>query len=75
MEELMNRVDFPDANIIMIDGIRADFENGWGLVRASNTTPSLILRFEGRDKQALAEIQEKFRSVMLDVDPNLQLPF
>lgn len=75
MDELMSKVDFPDANIIMIDGIRADFENGWGLVRASNTTPSLILRFEGRDKQALAEIQEKFRGVMLEVDPNLQLPF
>ena len=75
MDELMNRVDFPDANIIMIDGVRADFDNGWGLVRASNTTPSLILRFEGRDKQALAEIQEKFRNVMLEVDPNLQLPF
>ncbi len=75
MDELMSRVDFPDANIIMIDGIRADFENGWGLVRASNTTPSLILRFEGRDKQALAEIQDKFRTVMLEVDPDLQLPF
>ena len=75
MDELMNRVDFPDANVIMIDGIRADFENGWGLVRASNTTPSLILRFEGRDKQALAEIQEKFRAMMLGVEPNLQLPF
>jgi phosphomannomutase/phosphoglucomutase len=71
----MSRVDFPDANVMMIDGIRADFENGWGLVRASNTTPSLILRFEGRDKQALGEIQEKFRTVMLEVDPNLQLPF
>jgi phosphomannomutase/phosphoglucomutase len=76
MEELISRVEFPDANnVIMIDGIRADFENGWGLVRASNTTPSLILRFEGRDKQALAEVQEKFRTVMLEVDPNLQLPF
>jgi phosphomannomutase/phosphoglucomutase len=75
MDELMSRADFPDANVIMIDGIRADFENGWGLVRASNTMPSLILRFEGQDKQALAEIQEKFRAMMLEVDPNLQLPF
>lgn len=75
MDELMMRADFPEANVIMIDGIRADFENGWGLVRASNTTPSLILRFEGKDKQALAEIQEKFRAIMLEVNPNLQLPF
>ena len=75
MDELMSKADFPNANVIMIDGVRADFENGWGLVRASNTTPSLILRFEGKDKQALAEIQEKFRAIMLEVDPNLQLPF
>ncbi len=75
MDELMDRAEFPDANVIMIDGIRADFENGWGLVRASNTTPSLILRFEGRDKQALMDIQEKFRTIMLEINPDLQLPF
>ena len=75
MNELLGRVDFPDANIIMIDGVRADFEDGWGLVRASNTTPSLILRFEGRDKAALERVQDLFRKLMLDIKPDLSLPF
>lgn len=75
MNELLARVDFPDATVIMIDGVRADFEDGWGLVRASNTTPSLIMRFEGRDKDALQRIQEAFRTLMLDVKPDLSLPF
>ncbi|HID48154.1 MAG TPA: phosphomannomutase/phosphoglucomutase, partial [Chromatiales bacterium] len=75
MNQLLAKVDFPDANIIMIDGVRADFEDGWGLVRASNTTPSLILRFEGRDKEALARIQDRFRTLLLEINPGLSLPF
>lgn len=75
MDELITRVDFPDANISMIDGIRADFENGWGLIRASNTTPSLIMRFEGKDKESMLEIQEKFRALILDINPGIRLPF
>jgi len=75
MDELMSRADFPDANVIMIDGIRADFEDGWGLVRASNTTPSLILRFEGKDREALQRIQGLFREVLQEIDPHLSLPF
>jgi phosphomannomutase/phosphoglucomutase len=75
MDELMSRADFPDANVIMIDGIRADFEDGWGLVRASNTTPSLILRFEGKDREALQRIQDQFRKMLQEIDPHLSLPF
>ena len=75
IDELLNKAEFPDANVIMIDGLRADFEDGWGLVRASNTTPCLVLRFEGKDKQAMQRIQEKFREVLLDVNPGLSLPF
>jgi phosphomannomutase/phosphoglucomutase len=75
MEKLMDKAEFDDANVIMIDGIRADFEDGWGLVRASNTTPCLILRFEGKDQDALKRVQDRFRQVLLDVEPNLKLPF
>ncbi|MEX2366656.1 MAG: phosphomannomutase/phosphoglucomutase, partial [Pseudohongiellaceae bacterium] len=75
MDELMNHADFENANIIMIDGIRADFEDGWGLVRASNTTPSLILRFEAKDKEALQRIQHKFRELLQTVKPDIVIPF
>ncbi len=75
MDDLMNQVDFPDANVITIDGIRADFKEGWGLVRASNTTPSLILRFEAGNGEALQRIQQKFRDLLLSVKPGLSLPF
>lgn len=63
------------ASLTLIDGIRADFPDGWGLVRASNTTPSLVFRFEGDDTEALQRIQEIFREQLLAVEPGLELPF
>ncbi|MDZ7804788.1 phosphomannomutase/phosphoglucomutase [Thiohalophilus sp.] len=75
MDELMSRAEFDNANVIMIDGVRADFEDGWGLVRASNTTPSLIMRFEAKDKEALQRIQQQFRELLQSVKPDLSLPF
>lgn len=67
--------DFPAAKISTIDGLRADFPDGWGLVRASNTTPILVVRFDAETEQALERIKETFRSVMLKVKPDLDLPF
>jgi phosphomannomutase/phosphoglucomutase len=61
MDKLAENVDFEGANIITIDGVRVDYPNGWGLVRPSNTTPCLVLRFEADNQQTLEEIQEKFR--------------
>ena len=61
MEALSNSVDFPDAEINTIDGVRVDYENCWGLVRASNTTPCLVLRFEGNDQEALDSIKSQFK--------------
>ena len=61
MEALSNSVDFPGSKINTIDGVRIDFENCWGLVRASNTTPCLVLRFEGDDIDALNEIKNRFK--------------
>lgn len=75
VEEFARSIDFENAEINDIDGVRADFEDGFGLVRASNTTPVLVVRFEGRDKQALSRIQELFRKAMLEVNPALKLPF
>ena len=62
MEVLSDSVDFPGAEINTIDGVRVDYENCWGLVRASNTTPCLVLRFEGNDKEALDSIKSQFKA-------------
>ncbi len=75
MEQFIAQAQFPEANITTIDGIRADFEDGWGLIRSSNTTPSLIIRFEADNAEALARIQDEFRRAILSVDASLSLPF
>jgi len=75
MERIGAAADFPDGETTEIDGLRVDLPNSWGLVRASNTTPNLVLRFEGDDANALDEIKERFRHLLLSVDPDLPLPF
>ncbi len=60
MNKLSADINFPNATIITIDGVRVDYENCWGLVRASNTTPCLVLRFEANDNKSLIEIKTKF---------------
>jgi phosphomannomutase/phosphoglucomutase len=75
MKSFLAQAAFPDAQVTTIDGLRADYDDGWGLVRASNTTPSLILRFEADSDTALKRIETHFREVMLGVDPGLDLPF
>jgi phosphomannomutase/phosphoglucomutase len=75
MERLLNQAEFPDAVMTSIDGLRVDFEDGWGLVRPSNTTPCLILRFEANDVPALERIKNSFKRLMLKTDSNLTLPF
>jgi len=75
MADFLGKAQFADAEIITIDGLRADFADGWGLVRASNTTPSLVMRFEGDSQAAFERIQSLFRQAMLATNPNLKLPF
>ena len=75
VEHFQEKAEFEGATINTIDGVRADFSDGFGLVRASNTTPVLVLRFEGTSKDALARIQATFREAMLAVHPSLNLPF
>ncbi len=75
MAKLLEVAHFNHANVLTVDGLRVEFDNGWGLVRASNTTPCLVLRFEARDELALSRIQDEFRRVMLQADPTLSLPF
>ncbi len=75
MDKLRERGSFEDASVITIDGLRVDWPDGWGLVRASNTTPVLVLRFEADNAAALKRIQQVFRQQLLAVDSKLKLPF
>ncbi len=75
MAELIKTAHFPDATVIDIDGLRVDFKDGWGLVRASNTTPSLVIRFEADTQHALEKIQQQFALLMTDVKSDIKLPF
>ncbi|RMH89106.1 phosphomannomutase/phosphoglucomutase [Lysobacter pythonis] len=75
IERFVAMGDFAEARSNTIDGLRADWKNGWGLVRASNTTPILVLRFEAVDEPALREIQEAFRERLLALEPALDIPF
>ena len=75
MQAFIENAKFDGAKLTTIDGIRADFEKGWGLVRASNTTPSLVIRFEADSQSDLEQIQASFRTAMLDVDSKIDLPF
>jgi phosphomannomutase/phosphoglucomutase len=75
LDKFRQHASFEDARLITIDGVRVDWPDGWGLVRASNTTPSLVLRFEAADEPALKRIQLAFRKQLLAVDARLTLPF
>ncbi|WP_328820183.1 phosphomannomutase/phosphoglucomutase [Permianibacter fluminis] len=75
VDRLAKQGQFAGGQINTTDGIRVDFSDGWGLVRASNTTPSLVIRFEADTDAALIRIQELFRGQMLAIDPAVQLPF
>ena len=75
MEEFQEQCQFPDAKITSIDGIRADFSDGWGLVRCSNTTPCLVIRFDADDEAALERIKEEFKQQIHAVNADIELPF
>lgn len=75
IEQMFSLANFSGGEIINIDGMRVEFADGWGLVRASNTTPSLVLRFEADSQEAMNRIQGQFKSLMLQIKPDLSLPF
>jgi phosphomannomutase/phosphoglucomutase len=75
VERFRNAARFEGARLSTIDGLRVDFPDGWGLVRASNTTPVLVMRFDADSAVALGRIQAAFREQLLAVKPDLKLPF
>lgn len=75
MDKLQAVADFPNGQLSTIDGVRVDYEDGFGLIRPSNTTPILVLRFEGDNQRALERIQASFKSALLAIDETLTIPF
>ncbi|TRX74566.1 phosphomannomutase/phosphoglucomutase [Pseudomonas mangiferae] len=75
IERLQRDGHWGEANLTTLDGVRVDYPKGWGLIRASNTTPVLVLRFEADSEEELKRIQEVFRAQLYAVAPDLTLPF
>ena len=75
VDKLVAAANFPGAKITTIDGLRVDFEDGFGLVRASNTTPCLVFRFEATNENGLKRIQDDFRKLLATHAPDAELPF
>jgi phosphomannomutase/phosphoglucomutase len=79
MERLINEANFgtgkDSGERTVIDGLRVDFEQGWGLVRASNTTPALTLRFEAVNDNELNKLKEQFKRELHKIDKTLALEF
>ena len=74
--KLQRSKPFPGAErVLTIDGVRAEYADGFGLARASNTTPVIVLRFEADTREALARIQEEFRRALAPLKPEAALPF
>jgi phosphomannomutase / phosphoglucomutase len=76
MKTLQASNAFPNAReIITIDGVRAEYADGFGLARPSNTTPVIVMRFEADSPAALSRIQSEFKAALLAIKPEAKLPF
>jgi phosphomannomutase/phosphoglucomutase len=75
IERIIENADFSEGKVNTLDGIRVDFSDGWGLLRASNTSPCLTARFEADSLEILEEIKQAFRAQINRADPDLALSF
>jgi phosphomannomutase / phosphoglucomutase len=73
--KLQQTAIFENADVLTIDGLRVEYADGFGLMRPSNTTPVIVLRFEADNAAALQRIQDCFRAVILATAPEVKLPF
>ena len=71
MDKLIAEHTFKDGKISTIDGLRVELPDSWGLVRASNTSPALTLRFEAKSTESLNNIQSLFKQQLENIDSNL----
>jgi phosphomannomutase/phosphoglucomutase len=75
MEKLSTQAHFGESEKVTIDGLRLEFPYGWGLIRPSNTSPYLTMRFEADTEESLEKLKTLFREQLLKIDPTLSLPF
>jgi len=75
VEKFKDKMQFPDAELNTIDGVRVSIGNSWGLMRASNTSPKLVFRFEAESEEDLKEIKNLFELNLRDIFPDLELNF
>ena len=75
MNKFVKLAEFDNCQKIDIDGLKVIYDDGWGLIRCSNTTSCVVLRFEADNKNSMNRIKSKFRDAMLKIDKNLKIPF
>ena len=73
VEDFVSQSEFGEGEKITIDGLRVNFDDGWGLLRASNTTPKLVLRFEANSHERLKEIQNMFLNQLKIIDETIEI--
>jgi phosphomannomutase/phosphoglucomutase len=73
VRNFINKSSFLDGEKITIDGLRVNFKDGWGLLRASNTSPKLVLRFEAQTSERLEEIQKLFLTQLKQIDESIKI--
>ena len=73
VEDFIKNAEFSEGTKITIDGLRVNFQDGWGLLRASNTTPKLVLRFEAKTSDRLIEIQNLFLKQLKQIDESIKI--
>lgn len=75
IEQLHKNADWGDGRVTDVDGLRIDYPNGWGLIRASNTTPMLVLRFEASNAEELERLKQVFRDQVANIAPDIPFIF
>ncbi|MFT4826034.1 MAG: phosphomannomutase/phosphoglucomutase [Halioglobus sp.] len=75
MDSIVKNCVFPEGKINTLDGIRVDYKDGWGLLRASNTSAALTARFEATSESTLEVVKQDFRTQIALAQPELELPF
>jgi phosphomannomutase len=73
VDTLVKKASFPQAQVSTIDGLRVDWPDGFGLIRASNTTPVLVLRFEGHTQEAMHRIENEMLALLRTVKPEAEI--